>query len=305
MLPVKTKFFIVLTMLSVFITTLSLSVTADDDDEEEEQGPTIISREMAEKIGIGIEVTGPGTLQPTIKTYGKLVTAPEQVSHVRARFAGIITSVHANVGDSVKRGTLLAEVESNESLKKYPINAPIDGVVVSRHANVGELTQNQGLFEIANFDSLWAELRIFPSQKTQISAGLPVFIVLDQQRVEATISHLMPARDGGPYFIARVAVKNSAGQLSPGLMAEGHIVTDSISVPLAVKNEALQTMDGDTGIFILEGETYEFKPLILGRSDGLVSEVLAGISQGAEYVVENSYLIKADMKKSTAVDDDD
>jgi acetyl/propionyl-CoA carboxylase alpha subunit len=41
----------------------------------------------------------------------------------------------------------------------------------------------------------------------------------------------------------------------------------------------------------------------LGRSDGRFTEVLAGLQAGDRYVVENSYLIKADIEKSGASHD--
>ena len=40
-----------------------------------------------------------------------------------------------------------------------------------------------------------------------------------------------------------------------------------------------------------------------GRSDGRMTEVLGGLEPGTEYVVGNSYLIKADIDKSGASHD--
>ena len=54
------------------------------------------------------------------------------------------------------------------------------------------------------------------------------------------------------------------------------------------------------GVFARHGERYEFHPLTLGHSDRRFSEVLAGLSLGDRYVVENSYLIRADIEKSGA-----
>jgi membrane fusion protein, heavy metal efflux system len=50
-------------------------------------------------------------------------------------------------------------------------------------------------------------------------------------------------------------------------------------------------------------DTYEIRPLELGRSDGNLTEVLGGLQAGDRYVVENSYLIKADIEKSGASHD--
>ena len=95
---------------------------------------------MAQKVGIEIAQTGSQTLHQTFTTYGRLTTAPESTSHVRARFPGIVRSVAFNIGDQVKEGDLLAVIESNESLKRYDVRAPIGGTIIQRHANKGELS---------------------------------------------------------------------------------------------------------------------------------------------------------------------
>lgn len=56
-------------------------------------------------------------------------------------------------------------------------------------------------------------------------------------------------------------------------------------------------------VFIQVDDTYEIRPLELGRSDSHFTEVLAGLQSGDRYVVENSYLIKADIEKSGASHD--
>jgi cobalt-zinc-cadmium efflux system membrane fusion protein len=44
--------------------------------------------------------------------------------------------------------------------------------------------------------------------------------------------------------------------------------------------------------------------LELGRRDARAVEVLKGLEPGAEYVVANSYLVKADIEKSGASHDE-
>ncbi len=53
-----------------------------------------------------------------------------------------------------------------------------------------------------------------------------------------------------------------------------------------------------------EGNSFEPRPVELGRTDGQFTEILSGLKPGERYVVENSYLIKADIEKSSVSDDD-
>ena len=105
-----------------------------------------------------------GSLNITPTVYGNIVTDPSSLSHVRARFDGMVTKVNANLGNKVKKGETLAVVESNESLKSYPVAAPFSGTVIARHANEGELSSVLVLFSIANYADVWAQLKIFPQQ---------------------------------------------------------------------------------------------------------------------------------------------
>lgn len=267
--------------------------------EHHEELATQIRDNMASQVNISTASASPKVLHQTVIAYGSLTTAPEQLSHVRARYMGLIKSVKPTIGDTVKQGDLLAEVESNESLQTYKILAPISGTIVQRHANTGEVTQDQVLFSIANFDTLWAEFRIYPSQQSIIMAGQATYIYGDNQRISGSIEHLIPALDK-PYQLARVAVDNRLKGLSPGMLVEGRIVVGEFKVNLAVEKNALQTMGNQQGIFLKNGEEYRFTPLQLGRSDERFTEVLGGLSPGQQYVTNNSYLIKADIEKSEA-----
>ena len=95
-----------------------------------------------------------GALSCCTTVYGNVVTDPASLSHIRARFDGMVTKVNANLGNKVKKGETLAVVESNESLKSYPVAAPFSGTVIARHANEGELSNGQVLFSIANYDDV-------------------------------------------------------------------------------------------------------------------------------------------------------
>lgn len=91
--------------------------------------------------------------------------------------------------------------------------------------------------------------------------------------------------------------------MAPGDLVQGQIDVEKIEVPLAVDNRGLQSFRNWTVVFIKVGDTYEIRPLKLGLSDGRYTEILIGLNPGDNYVVENSYLIKADIEKSGASHD--
>lgn len=271
----------------------------DEHAHEEEANSSQIDNDIASQVGINTAFATEQTLQQSFTSYGTLTTGSEQLSHMRARFPGLVTSVEVDLGDSVSAGERLAEVESNDSLKKYAVLAPISGMIVQRHANTGESTDDKILFSIANLDRLWAEFRIYPQQSARVTSGQKVQVTAGQQTLNGEIVHLIPALDQ-PYLIARISLDNQEQLLSPGQMVEGHIVVGEFTVELAVEKDAIHELEGRSGVFVKDGETYEFMPLTLGRSDDHYVEVLAGLEVSQPYVNQNSYLIKADIEKSEA-----
>jgi cobalt-zinc-cadmium efflux system membrane fusion protein len=281
---------------------------------ESYEGRVAIKTDIAEQAGIGTALAGPGRIQRTLMAYGNLVSGSENLSHIRARFPGQITRVNVNVGDRVKQGQVLAQVESSESLKRYSIFAPIDGIVTQRHANTGELALEQPLFSITNLTKAWAELKIFPQQRAAVKTGQVVSVKAAGSEQASTIEQIIPT-DSGPYVLARAPLTNIDSSNSntspksntspwyPGQLVEAQIVVEEVDVPLVVDKRALQSFRDWTVVFIQIGENYEIRPLELGRSDKTHIEVLSGLNAGDSYVVENSYLIKADIEKSGASHD--
>ena len=280
----------------------SISGAVHADGHLESENETHISEDMAKKVGINTATVKAQVLHQTITSYGVLATGSEQLSHMRARFSGLITSVDASIGDVVQAGDLLAQIESDQSLKKYSVRAPISGTVVQRHANKGEVTKDQVLFSIANFDTLWAEFRIYPAQRDKVSAGQGVEIISGNKKIVGKISHVIPALDR-PFQLARVELNNEQLTLSPGFLVEGRIVVDKVPVDLAVEKSGVQKIGGRSGVFVKTKEAYRFTPLILGRADDNYVEVLGGLDRDESYVNQNSYLIKADIEKSEAEHD--
>jgi len=271
-----------------------------DEHAEDGERRTTIAADMAELTELQTRQAGPGTLARTLTSYGRLDIDPERIAQVTGRFAGQVKRVTVGLGDTVEAGDTLAIIESNDSLQPYTLHAPIAGTVTHRNLNLGERVDGQTLFAIANLDTLWAELKIFPAQRQQVRVGQTAEFSIDGKAYSGDIMHLLPSPGNAPYTIARVAIDNREGLLVPGQLVTAEVVIETAEVPLAVDNRGLQQFEDEPVVFVQEGQTYEARHLELGRSDDHVTEVLSGLASGERYVVENSYLIKADLEKSGA-----
>lgn len=267
------------------------------------EGRVTMADEVAAASGLTTAIAGEGVLQERIKLYGTIVADPLRVSHIQARYPGLIRSVKPTIGARVKAGDVLATVESNESLREYPLLAPIDGVVVERHSNPGEFTADRVLFTLLDERVLELHLQAFPTDASKIKTGQAITIYANGQQAQTKTEYITPRHGETPTLEVHAPVDNSAGNWVPNQAVEGWVDIAQTPVPLMVDNRALQSFRDWQVVFIQIGETYEIRPLELGRTDGQFTEVLGGLNAGDSYVVENSFLLKADLEKSGASHD--
>ena len=286
-----------LLFLSITLITANLSFAAEEEHEEAELEIVEISASMAQELGIETEIASGGVINRSLLLYGKTMPDPQNVSHVAARYPGMIEAMIPSLGDTVEAGQVIAVIEANTSLQTYEILAPLSGTVVEKHANPGEQATTQSLLTIANYENIWVDLTVFPGDSQQIRSSMPVTITMEDLSADSIISYMNPSQGESPTVIARVPLANPDSRWTPGLLVEGLVHVESTSVSVAIKNDALQSFENNQVVFVLEGEVYEPRPVVLGRSDSSMTEVLAGLNIGERYVVSNSYLIKADLEK--------
>lgn len=267
------------------------------------EGRITMAAEIAQASGLTTAVAGEGVLQERIKLYGTIVADPLRVSHVQARYPGLIRSVKPTIGSRVKAGDTIAVVEYNESLREYSLFAPIDGVVVERHANSGEFTADRVLFTILDERVLELHLQVFPTDASKIKTGQAITINSNGQQAQTRTEYITPRHGETPTLEVHAPIDNSAGNWVPNQAVEGWVSIAQTPVALLIDNRALQGFRDWQVVFIKIDNTYEIRPLELGRSDGQFTEVLSGLNPGDTYVVENSYLLKSDLEKSGASHD--
>lgn len=272
---------------------------------ESHEGRTTIPEQVAKDSGIGIATAAPAIVINTVELTGTVQAVPSSISEVRARFPGIVKNIHRDVGDAVSAGDVLAIVESNESLRDYEVKAPISGLIVARDLQIGQVSGDAPLYQIVDLSTVWVQLDALGRNAAQMAAGQKVRIItLDGHEVDGTIEWLSPlVAHGSQSQRARVPLPNPLQRIRPGQFVRGIVTVASSEVPLAVRTSALQTFRAFDVVYEKIGTTYEVRMLTLGRRDKKHAEVLDGLSPGALYVDENSYLIKADIEKSGASHD--
>ncbi len=280
---------------------------AHEEEVHEEGGPerVTITVEAAAASGLVIAEAGSGAIQETLELTGRIVLQPSARADVHAPYAGPVRAVLRNVGDMVQRGQVLARVESAESLQTYAIVAPISGVVLDRQTNVGDVTAEEPLFVVGDLSRLQAELNVVTRDIGRVASGQNVGITgLDGRTgMQARIDSVLPTADArNQTLIARAPFSAAANSpIRPGMAVRGAVVLAEEQAAVVVPADAVQTVEGEQVVFVrVAADTYEARPVTIGRTGDATVEIIAGLAAGESYVAENAFLVKAELGKGEA-----
>jgi len=277
-----------------------------DEDSHNERDHSRITAHRATLSGIKTEKVGPRPIKETVSLFGRVALDPEHTAELGARFPALVRELHKVVGDNVKAGDVLAILENNDSLELYPIKAPISGTIISRHCSLGDLTGAEPLFTVSDLSFLVAELSLFPKDLDRVKLGQKLKVKSLASNSEATgfIYAISPIADEvSQSVLVRARLSETKNPWPVGLALSAELVLSERLVPLAVKSSAIQRLRDSNVVFAQINDDYEARTVSIGARDGDYVEVLDGILPGISYVSENSFLIKADIEKSSAAHD--
>ncbi len=272
---------------------------------ESYEGRAEIPDRLLALSGVETEVAGPQTLTMTNTVYGIISKAEDRVFHVHAPYPGIVQAVEVNTGDKVKKGQRLLTVINQQTLQTYAVTSPAAGEVTLRPVKKGDHTDMGTLVEVSDLSKVWVEMSMFPQDIEAISKGMKVMVsdLHGEQMAETKLDYLSPQMTGGHIARARATLANPDGNWRPGMHVIAKVVTEQVEVPLAVKRSALQTFREMPVVFARFGNTFEVRMVQLGDYDEDYIEVTGGLEAGTEYVINNSYLLKAEVLKDGASHD--
>ena len=267
-----------------------------------------LTPEAVAAAGIVSEPVGSSRIHVIAKAPGEVRLDADRVQYVRPRFAGILSRMLRRLGDRVAAGDTLAIVQSNESLRDYAVVAAMTGTVVARSGTVGAAVHSEDtIYTLADLTSVWVDIAIHPHDVGLVRPGQPVRFwatTRAELRAEARIDYVGPLLEQDTRVsYARVRLPNKDGLWQPGLYVISEVTIDDADVELAVPEAAIIRSQFGPAVFRSSGSSFEIQPIETGRSDGVITEVLAGLAAGDLVVTENAFLLKAELGKSEAQHD--
>jgi multidrug efflux pump subunit AcrA (membrane-fusion protein) len=197
------------------------------------------------------------------------------------------TGVASSQVDQAQAAADLAESQLSNAV----IVSPISGVVASRAVDPGELVSSgAAAFVVIDLSSVTAEASVDEAlvRKVRPKARVPVSAdAAGSGPFTGVVETVSPAADPRTQgYAVKIRIQNPGDGLRPGMLARVSFPVESRTGVLVVPNQALVTDSGVQNVYIVEAGVVKKIGVQTGISDEAVTEITAGLPEGALVITE-------------------
>jgi cobalt-zinc-cadmium efflux system membrane fusion protein len=243
-----------------------------------------------------------------VRELGPDIVSQKRYEEAEVALAGAQARVEAFGMSAADAGGLVSAAGARRANGRFTLYAPQAGTVLRDDFVLGqEVEPGTVLFQLADEAGLWVEaqvpsdhaLGITPQSNVEIAAGDGGSPLLGTVlRIAPTVSEATRTR------AVRIAVDNSAGRLHVGDFVGVRLSSGAPKAQLVVPERAVVLLNGVTGVFVVEGDSFAFRPLELAPAKDGWSQVLQGVVAGEPIVVQGAFVLKSRVLKGTLTDTD-
>jgi len=277
------------------------------------------SREIADAKGEYLAARVAADLQKTLfqreqELWDRRVSSEQQYLRARASFEDQRVKVDAARRKLRYLGLGTDEIEALPNLpaaqfERQEIRSPIAGRIVDRRVDLGTAVGRDNLetelYSVVDLSQVWIDLAVMPGDLPLVREGqkVRIFSQAASERTEGRIIFMGPVLDRDTRSARVVAeVENPNETWRPGSFVSAEIAIADQPVPVLVPAEAIQRIDGKPNVFVRTSAGFEPRPIGIGRTDDGTVEVTSGLAAGETIVIANSFILKAELRKSQVED---
>lgn len=195
-------------------------------------------------------------------------------------------------------GELESEIERNEVLvANTRIASPFTGRITERTVQLGQTVgTSDNLFRLATFSPLYADVFLSEQDSRRVKPGQAVEVALGNGEVQAITGRIVrvsPVVDDATGTVKVTAeLKTTDPGYRPGAFVRVAIETDVRGETILVPKRAILEQDGESYVFVNDGETAVRRSVELGYEDGDAVEVRSGVAVGDQIIVAGQGKLK-------------
>lgn len=259
-------------------------------------GPVVLAAAQTKALGLQTALADMRPIEELLELNGTVAVLPNAQADVSLRISGRIEALRANVGDTVRKGTELARVQSRAIGNPPPVvsvPSPIDGIIDARNVILGQSVEpDTALFRVSNRVRMRVIARVYEEDLGRVGMGQSAHVELlayPQRLFEGRVTLVSPNLDAESRTVeVWIELENVGALLKPNMFARADVVIGGNTAALAIPKAAIMEAGGEQFVFVREGNKYRRQDVQVGASDELYSEITDGLVPGDEVVTQGS-----------------
>ena len=214
-----------------------------------------------------------------------------------------------------------AQLETNRAalmlartnLANTKLLAPFAGFVAQRNLDPGAAvsaqsagtnTSSVGILTLHDIETVKVQIEVPERDIARVRVGAPVRLSVDPYQREtftgsvARVVHNLDPRSRT--MGVEVETPNPGGRLKPGMFARVEVLVETRPGALTLPAEALRLGDAKPSVMVVRNGIVEMAPIEVGLSDARGVEVLAGLGDKDQVILQGKDLVKPKQKVRTA-----
>lgn len=197
---------------------------------------------------------------------------------------GFISSQAKDEAENNFRVAQAAYDLASAKLTKLEIKAPFSGTVGLRSVSVGDyIRDGQDIANLEALDPLKVDFRVPEIFLKQVASGQSLQVNLDafpNQAFEGKVLAINPLLDAnGRSIVIRAVVKNADARLRPGMFARVRLLTSDVQDAMTIPEQALLPQGEEFYVYrVTDGRAARIKVEIGQRREGVV-EIVRGVTK--------------------------
>lgn len=239
------------------------------------------------------------------KAFAEGLVSEKEVDDLRYQVAELQHDQQVAASEQKEFAHRVEELEAELAQVKYDLSqtalvAPFSGYITERKVELGQTVRNlDPLFRLGAFSPLEADVhlserdarRVRPGQTANVSLGA------GSEEAEAEVLRISPVVDNSTGTVkVTLTVQPPSRLFKPGAFVRVDIETDSREKTTLIPKRALVQEDGQTFVFVADGEQAQRREVKLGYESGGAVEILDGVTLGENVVVAGQGNLKEGSK---------
>ena len=245
-------------------------------------------------------VTGP--IADYFEINGEIVTASSVDTYADAQ--GILARLYVGLGDYVRTGQVIAEVDPSRPGLNYalsPVKARVSGTIIALPLDRGDAVSSQvPVATIGDLSRLQVVTAIPERFISRIRIGMPAEVYLEAwpgNVISLEVSEINPVVDSASRTLEiKMDIPQGQDKAKAGMYAEIRLTTDEKDDVVKIPADTVLRRLGEIFVYVVDGERAEKRIVVPGITLGGIVEIIDGIDAGEKIVYQGQTLLEDGVK---------